>query len=153
MASQKNPKAKDMSEQLNHFLADTFILYVKTLNFHWNMTGPQFFMYHKLLEEQYQEMAEACDEIAERIRMLGGRAAATMQEFLELGSLSEGKGKPTQDAMIRQLAADHTSICDLCHAMIATADEKKDQGSSDLLVDRLRVHDKFAWLLRSHFKP
>lgn len=142
--------SNEIAKKLSHFLADNFALYVKTLNYHWNMVGPEFFMYHKLLEEQYQELAEASDELAERIRMLGFQAPATMQDFLKLTCLKEGKAGLSQDKMIAELVKDHESMVSHAHGLIAFTDEKKDQGTSDLVIERLRFSDKAAWLLRSH---
>lgn len=142
--------SNEIAKRLSHFLADNFVLYVKTLNFHWNMVGPEFFMYHKLLEEQYKELAEASDELAERIRMIGFQAPATMQEYLALTCLKEGKAKQTQDKMIADLVKDHESMVSHAHELIAFTDNAKDQGTSDLIIERLRFSDKAAWLLRSH---
>lgn len=143
---------KDVCTKLGVFLADTFVLYTKTLNFHWNMEGPQFFMYHKLLEEEYEELAEAIDEIAERIRMLGGKAPATMQEFLKLASLKEGKSTQSWERMIQELVEDHEALVEKSHELIEFTDSVSDQGTSDLIVERIRSHSKEAWLLRSHLK-
>lgn len=143
---------KDVCLKLGAFLADSFVLYTKTLNFHWNMEGPQFFMYHKLLEQEYEELAEANDEIAERIRMLGGKAPATLQEFLKLASLSEGKSTQSWEKMIQELVEDHETMVEKCHELIEFTNSVNDEGTSDLIVDRIRSHSKEAWLLRSHLK-
>lgn len=148
----KNQDAVHLITLLSHFVADTAVLYVKTLNFHWNMVGPQFYMYHRLLEEQYKELAEALDELSERIRMLGGAAPGSMEEFLKLACLKESKSTLSQDTMIKELADSHESLIGHCHEVIAFSDSIGDQGTSDLLIERLRAHDKNAWLLRSHFK-
>lgn len=140
-----------LTGKLAHFLADTFVLYVKTLNYHWNMVGPAFFMYHRLLEEQYKELAEASDTLAERIRQLGRICPATLGEYLKLTSLKEGKATTSQDGMIRELAEDHEKLEEALHQIIDFADNVLDQGTSDLFIDRIRAHSKAAWLLRSHF--
>lgn len=140
-----------ITSKLAHFLSDTFILYVKTLNFHWNMVGPEFFMYHKLLEKQYEELAEANDELAERIRMLGRVAPGSLQEFLKLSCLKESPTDLSQEQMIHELVETHEAMVEHCHEIIQFTDEKKDQGTSDLLIERIRSHAKQAWLLRSHF--
>ncbi len=137
-------------QKLSHILSDTFVLYVKTLNFHWNMTGPQFFMYHKLLQEQYEGLQEAADELAERIRMLNEKAPGSMQEFLKKSCLKESKTNLTQKQMVQELVKVHESLVEHCRDAIVFTDSINDQGTSDLLVDRMRDHDKQAWLLRSH---
>lgn len=141
-----------VAEKLGIFLADTAVLAIKTLNYHWNMVGPQFFMYHKLLEEQYKELNEALDVLAERIRQIGPKAPATLKEFLELSTLKEGRSTLPQEKMVQELSYDHLLMVKQCHALIEISDEKKDQGTSDLLINRLRAHDKNAWLLKSHLK-
>lgn len=138
-----------IADKLSHFLADTMVLYVKTLNFHWNMTGPQFFMYHRLLEEQYKELADALDEVAEQIRMLGAHAPGTLKEFSQTSCLGEGKAK-TQNSMIKELVADHESMIAHSRDLVDFCTEAGDEGVADLIVERLRSHDKAAWLLRSH---
>lgn len=144
-------KVQVICESLSHFLADTFVIYVKTLNFHWNMVGSEFYMYHKFLEEQYEELQEASDSLAERLRMLHFKAPATLKEFLELSCVSEPKGALTQEKMIRELASDHEMMVEHAGSIIDYCDEAFDQGTSDLLIERKRAHDKFAWMLRSHF--
>lgn len=139
-----------VAHELSHFLADTAILYVKTLNFHWNMEGPEFFMYHRLLEEQYKELADSIDMIAEHVRTLGVKAPGTMREFLEKGCLKEAKGHYTQNKMVAELAKDHTTLVEHARIIIELTGELKDPATSDLLVDRVRSHEKSAWLLRSH---
>lgn len=149
MATLNKKTRSAIAKELGQFLADTMILYVKTLNFHWNMTGPQFFMYHRLLEEQYKELADALDEIAEQIRMLGARAPGTLHEFEQIGRLKEGKAK-TQQSMIKELVADHESMIAQSRDLVDFCSESGDEGTADLIVERLRSHDKAAWLLRSH---
>lgn len=141
-----------ITAKLSHFLADTFVLYVKTLNYHWNMVGAEFFMYHKLLEKQYEELAQAADTIAERIRQLGRVAPASMADFLKLTSLQEGSYGIAQGQMIYELALSHEAMVEHCHRLIPFTDEKSDQGTSDLLIVQIRYHSKQAWLLRSHLE-
>lgn len=159
-ASKKEPMEKEhtidkkkiglIANNLAHYCSDTMVLYIKTLNFHWTMVGPEFYMYHRLLEEQYRELAEGADALAERIRMMGYSAPGSMATFLELSSLKEAKSNLSQEKMIQELVKDHESMVMQAHPLIDYCDEALDQGSSDLLIDRLRTHDKAAWLLRSH---
>lgn len=141
-----------IAKKLSHFCADTFVLYVKTLNFHWNMRGPEFFLYHRLLEEQYKNLAEATDDLAERIRMLGHFAPSSMQEFLQLAHLKESHPKLSQEEMVQELVSDHATLEASLQKLIAFVDENLDQGSSDLLAERIRFHSKSGWLLRSHLE-
>lgn len=139
-----------ITDKLSHFLSDTILLYIKTLNFHWNMVGPEFFMYHRLLEEQYKELVEGADEIAERIRQLGKHAPGSMHEFLKLACLKEAKSSLGWREMISNLVQDHDSMVEHCHKIIEFTDNVLDQGTSDLFNELIRAHSKSAWLLRSH---
>jgi len=150
--AKKSKSEGGVIERLSHFMADTAIVYVKTLNFHWNMVGTEFFMYHRLLEEQYKEMSEGLDELAERIRMLGGQAPGSMKEFLGLACIPESPSNLSQERMVQQLVKDNESLVEHAHALIEYSDEQNDQGTSDLVIERLRAHDKNAWLLRSHLE-
>lgn len=136
---------------LNRFLANTYILYVKTQNFHWNVEDPRFFSLHKFFEEQYENLADATDEIAERIRMLGGVAPASLHEFLEFATLKDAIGMRPGNQMLKELFVDHERMIDECHSDIRKMEEYEDDGSADLLIQRLRYHEKTAWMLRSHF--
>ncbi len=154
MAKKKISSSKEMGsipDLLAHFLADTLVVYFKTLNFHWNMVAPQFFMYHKLLEEQYKELQGAADDIAERIRMLRKKAPGSMKEMLTLASLKESPSSLKGDQMVKELVHAHEEMVKKSHALIQYAEAQKDQGTSDMMIERLRFHDKQAWLLRSHF--
>lgn len=148
----KSDTSAKIAKILSHFCADTFVLYVKTLNFHWNMRGPEFFQFHKLLEEQYKNLAEAADDLAERIRMLGHFAPSSMHDFLELAHIKESHPRLSQEAMIKELAIDHKTLELDLQKLIAFTDKHEDQGSSDLLVERIRFHAKQGWLLRSHLE-
>lgn len=139
-----------VADKLAFFLSDTFVLYVKTLNFHWNMVGREFYMYHLLLEKQYEELQEAADELAERIRMLGRKAPGTMQNFLKLARLKEEQAELTAENMIHTLVENHEELVEHCHEIILFTDKALDQGTSDLMIERIRYHSKQAWLLRSH---
>lgn len=140
----------EITKKLSHFLADTIVLYVKTLNFHWNMEGPQFYMYHRLLQEQYEELQEGIDELAERIRMLGRKAPGSMKDVLKMACLEESENTLSAEAMIDELVRSHEKLVEHCHELVQFTEENKDQGTADLLIERIREHGKQAWLLRSH---
>ncbi|NIR31602.1 MAG: DNA starvation/stationary phase protection protein [Gammaproteobacteria bacterium] len=138
-----------IAESLGHVLADTYILYLKTQNFHWNVTGPNFHALHAMFEEQYQELAGAVDEVAERIRALGRPAPGSYREFAELGSLAEAQGQPDAEAMLRILAEDHETLARHLRDAVTLAEEAGDHATADLLGGRLVTHEKTAWMLRS----
>ena len=142
----------EVGDTLSRVLANTYLLYLKTQNFHWNLVDPRFFSLHLLFEKQYEELAEAVDTIAERIRMVGGRAPGTMKQFLDLASLEEAEGEFSGDEMLSQLAEDHTELANRCRASIEDVSQLGDEGSTDLLIDLLRAHEKNAWMLRSHLE-
>ncbi|CAM2835787.1 Dps family protein [Rariglobus hedericola] len=134
-------------------LADEHVLYVKTRNFHWNVTGAHFGALHVLFEKQYDELAETIDEIAERIRSLGCIAPGSMAAFLKLARLSEATGKPPKDVeMIGALLADHESIARALRGSIELADKHGDEGTADFLTGILEAHEKTAWMLRAHLE-
>lgn len=138
---------------LSHFLADTYLLYLKTQNFHWNVTGPDFYFLHKMFEEQYEALAEAADEIAERIRALGYLAPASFVEFSKLATLKEtAKHGLDGQAMVAQLLADHESVVRSARGIFDFADEVDDEATADLMVKRLDAHEKTAWMLRSSLR-
>lgn len=145
----KNKYAQKIADELTHLLADTYTLYLKTQNFHWNVTGPLFPQLHLLFESQYQELAEATDVIAERIRALGAHVPASFTEFQKLSSLREERGEISAHDMVKKLLKDHETISHLLHIIFSKANEADDQGTLDLLTERMRVHDKTAWMLRS----
>jgi len=140
----------EIPKKLCHYLADGYVLYFKTLNFHWNMVGPQFYMYHKLLEDQYESLAKANDEIAERIRQLGSKSPGSMQEFLKLACMKESPNDLPMKEMIEALAQGHELMVKHGSDLVAFCDAHKDPGTSDMIVGRMRDHDKQVWLLRSH---
>jgi starvation-inducible DNA-binding protein len=148
----KSEVKKQVAQKLARYLSDTYVLYVKTQNFHWNMEGEEFFMYHKLLEEQYEALAEAADELAERIRQLGEKAPHGMTAFLEKATLCESSSTLSQKEMIEILVRDHTFMVENGEELIAFCDTNGDPGTSDMVVGRIRDHDKQAWLLKSHYQ-
>ncbi len=151
MKKKSTPGAAPLAPSLQQLLADSYLLYLKTQNFHWNVEDPRFSSLHKLFEEQYEELAEAVDLIAERLRGLGVKAPASMRQFLALSTLREAEGEYSGDEMLRQLAEDHAAIAAGLPASIEQATRAHDEGTGDLFIERLRVHQKTAWMLRSHF--
>ncbi|MFT3756260.1 MAG: Dps family protein [Pseudoxanthomonas sp.] len=143
---------KKISEGLSAFLADSFTLYLKTHNFHWNVTGPMFNSLHNMFMDQYTEEWNALDEIAERIRALGYNAPGSYAEFTKLSSIKEetgADGVPAWQGMIQQLVAGNEAVCRTARKVLKTADDAGDDPSVDLLTQRLQVHEKNAWMLRS----
>lgn len=139
-------------EALSHLLADSYTLYLKTHNYHWNVTGPMFTTLHSLFMTQYSELALAIDEIAERIRSLGAFAPGSYTEFTKLSSVKEASGHPSADAMIRTLVADQAVVVASANAVFKAAEKAGDQATADLATRRLDVHEKNAWMLRSHLE-
>ena len=141
----------NMIERLNTLLADEHLLYTKTRNYHWNVTGIHFTILHELFEQQYNSLKLVADEIAERTRKLGGMAIGTLSEFAERSRLSENPGTvPAAKDMIANLLDDHEHIISALREDIeACADEFGDEGTADLLVGTMRTHDGMAWMLRS----
>jgi starvation-inducible DNA-binding protein len=138
-----------VAEGLSHLLADTFTLYLKTHSFHWNVTGKMFRTLHTMFEEQYQELWKALDVIAERIRALGHPAPGSQTQFASMSSVKEETGVPTADDMIRQLVDGHETAVRTARSVFASAEGAGDQATQDLIVERMQVHEKTAWMLRS----
>ncbi|AUN96237.1 Dps family protein [Pseudazoarcus pumilus] len=134
---------------LSRLLADSYTLYLMTHNFHWNVSGPMFRSLHLMFEEQYTELAMAVDTIAERIRSLGFPAPGTYAEFAKLTSLKEPKGVPAADEMIRQLVKGQEAVIKTARGLLPLVDAADDEPSADLLTQRMQVHEKTAWMLRS----
>lgn len=140
---------KDIARGLCHLLADTYTLYLKTHNYHWNVTGPMFNTLHLMFEAQYNELALAVDLIAERIRALGYPAPGSYREFLKLSTIPEATGHATAEEMIRQLVQGQESIVRTSRAIFPIVDDAHDEPTADLLTQRMQVHEKTAWMLRS----
>lgn len=140
---------KLIAEGLSHFLADTYTLYLKTHNFHWNVTGPQFQTLHLMFEQQYNDLALAVDLIAERIRALGFFAPGTYAQFLELSSIKEEKNIPSAEHMIQSLIEAQEAVVRTARSIFTVVDQAKDVTTADLLTQRMNVHEKTAWMLRS----
>ncbi len=139
----------EIAEGLSRLLADTFTLYLKTHNFHWNVTGPMFQTLHLMFEQQYVELAAAVDLIAERIRALGSPAPGTYREFARLSSIVEDEDAPNAVEMIRRLVAGQEAVVRTARSVFPTVEKAGDQPSADLLTQRMQVHEKTAWMLRS----
>lgn len=134
---------------LSKLLADTYTLYLKTHGFHWNVVGPRFYELHKLFEDQYTELHDAADEIAERIRALGVKAPSSYAEFKTLSAIEEEPGAPAADAMIRQLLDGNRHAARTALAAAEAADAKGDISTADLATIRVTAHEKAAWMLES----
>ncbi len=143
---------KELVALLNVVLSDQYVLYTKTLNYHWNVEGSSFAELHKFLEGQYREMVETIDETAERVRKLGGIAAGTLKEFTQKTRLKEVPGdRPDAKRMIKNLLTDHEALIVNLRKNVDQADEKyKDKGTADYLTGLMEQHEKMAWMLRSY---
>lgn len=130
-------------------LANTYVLYVKTQNFHWHVTGSQFYSLHKMFEEQYEALAEAIDVLAERMRAMAMTAPATLKEFIELTTLQEPKGDYSAKKMIAELGKDHVAIASQLVKLFELFEAVGDEVTLDILIQRKTEHDKFVWMLRS----
>ncbi len=138
-----------IAEGLSRLLADSYTLYLKTHNYHWNVEGPMFTTLHLMFEEHYNELALAVDEIAERIRTLGEPAPATYREFSSLSSVEEDTDRPDATEMIRRLVAGHETVVRTARSVFPAVEAASDEPSADLLTQRMQVHEKTAWMLRS----
>ncbi len=143
------PDRKKIAEELKRLLADSYTLYLQTHNFHWNVTGPQFRELHLMFEEHYTELAVAVDDIAERIRTLGVAAPGTYKAFAELASVKETEGVPTAKEMVATLTRGHEQVVKTSRKALAVAQEADDESTVALVSDRMRVHEKTAWMLRA----
>ena len=135
--------------KLAALLADSYTLYLKTHNFHWNVTGPQFSTLHEMFEAQYTELAPAIDDIAERIRALGVRAPGSYAEFIGLTSIEEAAGDESAEDMIRALVVGQETVARTAREAFPAADAANDEPTADLLTQRMQTHEKNAWMLRS----
>jgi starvation-inducible DNA-binding protein len=138
-----------IADGLASLLADTYALYVKTQSFHWNVTGPMFRALHEMFDEQYHELANALDAIAERIRALGQFAPGSFSQFSKLCSIDEETGAPAAEDMVRQLVIGHEAAVRTARNVFTTSEDAGDQVTIDLLAERMQVHEKQAWMLRS----
>jgi starvation-inducible DNA-binding protein len=138
-----------IAQSLSRLLADEYTLYLKTHNFHWNVTGPMFNTLHLMFEQHYNEAALAVDLVAERIRALGHPAPGSYREFAELSSIREERGVPSANEMIRLLVKGHEACAKTARAAFPVAEQADDEPTCDLLTQRLQLHEKTAWMLRS----
>ncbi len=138
-----------IAQGLSHLLADTYTLYLKTHNYHWNVTGPMFQTLHLMFETQYNELALAVDLIAERIRALGIKAPGSYSEFASLTKVSEGPASPSARDMIHELVKGQETVVRTAREIFPIAAESHDEPTADLLTQRMQIHEKTAWMLRS----
>jgi starvation-inducible DNA-binding protein len=138
-----------IAKGLSHLLADTYTLYLKTHNFHWNVTGPMFNTLHLMFEAQYNELALAVDLIAERIRALGFPAPGSYSQYAKLSSISEETTVPAAEDMIKQLVDGQEAVVRTARKVFPTVDKANDEPTADLLTQRMQTHEKNAWMLRS----
>lgn len=138
-----------ITDGLSHLLADTYTLYLKTHKFHWNVTGPMFQTLHLMFETQYTELALAVDLIAERIRALDVLAPGSYSEFTQLSSVEEGAGTPNAQEMIQKLVEGQESVIRTARSLYPIVNSAADEPTADLLTQRIQVHEKTAWMLRS----
>jgi starvation-inducible DNA-binding protein len=141
-----------IAQGLSRMLADTYLLYLKTHNFHWNVEGPMFQTLHTMFMEQYTEAWNAIDLIAERMRALGHYAPGTYKEYLKLGSIKETDGVPKAEQMVKLLIQAQESVVRTARSVLPLAEQANDQPTLDLLTQRMDVHEKNAWMLRSLLK-
>lgn len=154
MAQEKKSNSKAVIvEKLSVVLASTYALQLKTQNFHWNVTGPNFIGLHLLFEKQYNALAEAVDEVAERIRAIDGVSPGSFSEFAKLTKIKEAPHKPpSEKAMIGALAEDNDVLSKLCNDVGSFADDADDRATGDLMNGRVEAHDKAAWMLKAHLE-
>lgn len=144
---------KRLAEMLSQALANTYVLYAKIQGVHWNVSGPNFFGIHKMTQEQYEDLAQSIDELAERIRAIGYLAPTKLQTFLELSQIEEaGRDVKTHD-MLEMLAKDHQAVAKSLREAVAEADDVDDVFTADMLTARIGSHEKFAWMLRASASP
>ncbi len=145
----EDSKRQEIADGLSRLLADTYTLYLKTHSFHWNVTGPMFQTLHLMFETQYTELALAVDLIAERIRALGYPAPGTYSEYAKLSSIAETPGVPKAEEMIKLLVEGQEAVVRTARSLFPMVDAANDEPTADLLTQRMQVHEKTAWMLRS----
>jgi starvation-inducible DNA-binding protein len=148
----KDKDRLEMANGLKTLLAESYSLYLKTHKFHWNVEGPYFQTLHLMFEAQYTELSTAVDTIAERIRALGEYAPGSYKEFLELSSIKDSTVKTSADKMLKELLEGHEVIIRHARSLLSTAEKCNDEASGGLLAQRIEIHEKTAWMLRSSTK-
>ncbi len=143
---------KEIAEALGHLLADSYMLYLKTHNYHWNVTGMNFQSLHAMFEEQYTELAEAIDDIAEQIRSLGHFAPGSFKEFSKMTTITEEEGLPDDRTMVKKLQEANEAVIRTARKALPACEEAGDEATLDLVTERIRTHSKVAWMLRSHLQ-
>ncbi|SEA41357.1 MAG: Dps family protein [Candidatus Thiothrix putei] len=144
-----NDQRQAIADGLSRLLADTYTLYLKTHNYHWNVTGPMFNTLHLMFETQYNELALAVDLVAERIRALGYPAPGTYAAYSKLSSIKEEEGVPKAQDMIRNLVEGQEAVVRTARSIFPLVDAASDEPTADLLTQRMQIHEKNAWMLRS----
>ncbi len=144
-------KSADL-QGLKVLLANTYALYLKTQNYHWNVIGPQFHAYHLLFEAEYKQLVEAVDEIAERIRAKGELSPGSFAEFSKLMTITEAKNKIDAISMVKDLAASHETINKSLQSLLEQAKTENDDVTQDLILERMEYHEKTMWMLKSHYE-
>lgn len=145
----KKEELQEICAILNKILATTYALYLKTQNYHWNVTGKQFYSLHNLFQKHYEEMAEAIDEIAERVRALGENPPGSFSAFAALSEVKEESEIPSSEEMLKQLVQDHEILITYMREQLPKVEKLKDGATADLMNKRLATHEKSAWMLRS----
>jgi starvation-inducible DNA-binding protein len=140
---------RECAVALSKVLSETFVLYLKTHNFHWNVEGPQFLGLHKMFEEQYRDLWNSIDDIAERIRALGQPAPGTTAKLKELAEIKESERIPSAMEMLRELISDNETAARTIRAALSIAQDAGDEATAGLLADRLSYHEKQAWMMKS----
>lgn len=142
--------SKEVSQELSKLLAESYTLYLKTHNYHWNVTGPMFHSLHLLFEEQYTELATAVDKIAERIRALGDKAPGSYAAFARLSSVEDAEGDPDAADMLKTLTGDHRIVAERANKVLKLAASHEDEGTAAIASERIEIHEKAAWMLSAH---
>lgn len=142
---------KQITEYLSIALANAYVLYTMTQNFHWNLVDPRFYSLHLFMEKQYEDLAEGIDELAERIRKIGEQTPATLKHFLKVSLIKEPTENFDGDKMLKELLNGHETICRFLREHIDITNDLQDQATGDLFIKHLEFHEKSAWMLRSHF--
>jgi starvation-inducible DNA-binding protein len=142
--------SKEVSQELSKLLAESYTLYLKTHNYHWNVTGPMFHSLHLLFEQQYTELATAVDTIAERIRALGDKAPGSYAAFARLSSVKDAEGEPDATEMLKTLTEDHRIVAERANKVLKLAAGHEDEGTAAIASERIEIHEKAAWMLSAH---